>query len=402
MPKSRKRRTKQGKRRSSPKRRNDPWSCMTADELMRNLAVLRATDDAERRGDARAALDLMEEHPGGFGFWRPWRVRALLQMAIFGSLLPPWATSRWILAQAGQQLPDQRGGLESRRVQRALELAVELRGGRASLPGGDPRDALCKVMDHDWVFRQLHLYEFGGLRYFLGRRASADLVSGADRIQEWAAAPMGGFRFLGSQSATVTWVDLAVGEPVVTPNIGSAVLVEPGECVIGRLVPIEGGAMFEGAPLVVPEAVAVRVARDPASWIDALRPASEGTAGPEVAAAGDTSGLLSDVPMAVWMYAVTDGGGLADATSAPSSVQLAKASLNLARAALERSGQPDKDGLDPWGCLSAAVLSPSVAAALAETVGPADREVLVRLGERLAEPAASWCNELADSLTQVA
>ena len=279
---------------------------MDGDELMRNVAVLRATDDAERRGDARAALDLMEEHPGGFGFWRPWRVRALLQMAMFGSLLPPWATSRWILAQAGQQLPDQRGGLESRRVQRALELAVELRGGRASLPGGDPRDALCKVMDHDWVFRQLHLYEFGGLRHFLGRGASADLVSGADRIQEWAAAPMGGFRLLGSQSATVTWEDLAVGEPVVTPNIGSAVLVEPGECVIGRLVPIEGGAMFEGVPLVVPEAVAVRVARDPASWIDALRSTSEGTAGREVEAAGDTSGLLSDVPMSVWMYAVCD------------------------------------------------------------------------------------------------
>ena len=160
--------------------------------------------------------------------------------------------------------------------------------------------------------------------------------------------------------------------------------------------------MFEGVPLVVPEAVAVRVARDPASWIDALRPASEGTSGREVEAAGDTSGLLSDVPMSVWMYAVCEGGGLADQTSVPSSVQLAKASLELARAALDRSGQPDKDGLDPWGCLSAAVLCPSVAAALAETVGPADRDVLARLGESLAEPAASWCTELADSLRDAA
>lgn len=375
---------------------------MDGDELMRNLAVLRATDDAERRGDARAALDLMEGHPGGLGFWRPWRARMLLQLAMFGSLLPPWATSRWILAQAGQQLPEQRGGLESRRAQRALELAVELRGGRASLPGGDPRDALCKVMDHDWVFRQLHLYEFGGLRHFLARRASADLVSGAERIQEWAAAPMGGFRLLGSQSATVTWEDLAVGEPVVTPNIGGACLVEPGECVIGRLVPIEGGAMFEGAPLVVPEAVAVRVALDPPSWIDALRSTPESTAGPDIAAAGDTCGFLNDVPMAVWMYAVCENGGLADLTSAPSSVQLAKASLDLARAALEGSRQPDEDELDPWGCLSAAVLCPSVAAALAETIGPADREVFARLAEVLAEPAASWCNELASSLSDAA
>jgi hypothetical protein len=68
---------------------------MDADELTRNLAVLRATDDAERRGDAKEALDLMEEHPGGVAFWRPWRARALLQMAMFGSLLPPCATSRW-------------------------------------------------------------------------------------------------------------------------------------------------------------------------------------------------------------------------------------------------------------------------------------------------------------------
>ena len=208
---------------------------------------------------------------------------------------------------------------------------------------------------------------------------------------------MGGFRLLGSQPATVTWEDLAVGEPVVTPNIGSACLVEPGECVIGRLVPIEGGAMFEGVPLVVPEAVAVRVARDPASWIDALRSTSEGTAGPEVAAAGDTSGLLSDVPMSVWMYAVCESGGLADRTSALSPVQLAKASLNLARTALERSEPPDEDELDP-GAASRRPCCLRVGAALAETVGPADRDVLDRLGEVLAEPAASWCRTLAGSL----
>jgi hypothetical protein len=282
-----------------------------------------------------------------------------------------------------------------------MELAVELRGGRASLPGGDPRDVLCTLMDHDWVFRQLQLYEFGGLRHFLERAASADLVSGADRIQEWAASPMGGFRLVASQPGTVTWQGLAGGEPVVTPNIGSGTLVAPGECVIGRLVPIEGGAMFEGAPLVVPDAAAQRVALDPTSWIDALRSTPGGTAGPDIAAAGDTSALLNDVPMPVWRYAVCESGGLTDRTSPPSSAQLAKASLDLARAALEQ-GEPDEDELDPWSCLSAAVLYPSVAAALAETVRPADREVLVRLGEVLAEPAASWCHELADSLTQVA
>jgi hypothetical protein len=41
-----------------------------------------------------------------------------------------------------------------------------------------------------------------------------------------------------------------------------------------------------------------------------------------------------------------------------------------------------------------------VAGALVATVGPDGREVLVRLGERLVEPAASWCRELADLLAQ--
>jgi hypothetical protein len=239
---------------------------MSADELMRNVAVLRATDDAERRGDARAALDLMEGHPGGFGFWRPWRVRALLQMAMFGSLLPPWATSRWILAQALQHL-GQPGGGPDRRVHRALDQAIELRGGRARLPGRDPIDTVCRVMDNDWVFRQLHLYELGGLRHFLDRVASPDLVAGADRIRDWAKSPMGGYRLLTQDAATVTWQDLGAGEPILTANIGSAALVVPGECVIGRMVPIEAGAMFESAPLLVPEDVAIRVRSiPPAGW----------------------------------------------------------------------------------------------------------------------------------------
>jgi hypothetical protein len=89
MPKSRKRRTKSGKRRSnSSKPRTDHSSRMDADELTRNLAVLRATDDAERRGDAKEALDLMEEHPGGVAFWRPGRARMLLQLALSGRCCP--------------------------------------------------------------------------------------------------------------------------------------------------------------------------------------------------------------------------------------------------------------------------------------------------------------------------
>ena len=290
---------------------------------MRNLAVLRATDDAERRGDARAALDLMEEHPGGLAFWRPRRVRLLCQIAMFGPLLPRWATSRWILAQALQHL-GQPGGGPDRRVHRALDQAIELRGGRARLPGRDPMDAVCRVMDNDWVLRQLHLYELGGLRHFLDRVASPDLVAGADRIRDWAKSPMGGYRLLTQDAATVTWQDLGAGEPILTANIGSAALVVPGECVIGRMVPIEAGAMFESAPLLVPEDVAIRVALDPSCWLDAFRATPGGTTSPEITPVGDRAGLLSDVPVPVWFPAVCVAGGLTDVASIPMPEQLAK------------------------------------------------------------------------------
>lgn len=401
MPKSRKRRPKRSGRdtRSAQRRTSRPYA--NPREYARDLALLQAADDAERRGDAMQALATMAAHPNGLAFWRPWRVRALGQIAMFGPLLPRWATSRWILAQALQHLGPP-GGPANRRAHRALEQAIDLRGGRDRLPGRDPLDAVCKVMDHDWVFRQLHLYECGGLRYFLEGVAAPDLVSGADRIRDWATTPMGGFRLLGREARTVTWEDLALGEPVPTANIGAASLVVPGDCVIGRMVPIDAGAMFESAPLIVPEDVALQVAQDPRSWFDVLRSTPRGTASSGIHAAGDSSGLLSDVPTPLWLLALSEGGGLTDLASVPTSDRLAKATLTLARAAIGGSWQVKDDEIDPWSCLAAALVSPTLAEAMAATVAPGDREVLARLGELLAEPAASWCRELAETPTWAA
>ena len=403
MPQSRKRRPKKrsGRENRTAQQRRASRPYPDPREYARDIALLQAADDAERRGDAMLALETMAAHPDGLAFWRPWRVRALGQVTMFGPLLPGWARSRWILAQALQHLGPQ-GGVVGRRVHRALETAIDLRGGRDRLPGRDPADAVCKVMDHDWVFRQLHLYELGGLRYFLDRVAAPDLVSGADRIRDWATAPMGGFRLLKREPGTVVWQDLALGDPVPTANIGSANLVVPGDCVIGRMVPIEAGAMFETAPLFVPEDVAVQVAREPGSWIDALRSTPGGTANPGVLAAGDCSGLLSDVPTAVWMLALSEAGGLPDLAPDPTTDDLAKATLTLAHAAVGCSWRVADDEIDPWSCLAAALVSPALAEALAETVVSADRDVLARLGELLAEPAASWCRQLAEPPTEAA
>jgi len=234
------------------------------------LKTMVAVDDAERRGDAEAALLLMSSRllgPDRQPFWRPMRVSRLSQVVLLGSRLPRWAVSRWIVAQAHDWLA--RPGDPVRGE--ALARAVEVRGGTAGLSTRDEVDAQCKIFDHDWVFRQLYLYELGGLERFLSSRATPDLLVGADRVRDWARAPMGALRLVERTPGTVCWQRVETGARVVLPNIGSAVVVTPGQHVLGRLVPLESGCMLESAPLLVPAETAERVAADPASWVDAVR-----------------------------------------------------------------------------------------------------------------------------------
>jgi hypothetical protein len=400
MPKSRKRRPRRssGSRTSSRQRSREPRAELK--ELEPWLGTMFAADDAESRGDAEAALALMSRMPlgpDGKPFWRPWRVRYLAQLAGLGPLLPRWATSRWILAQALQSLHE-----ESRdRARRAIEIAIDLRGGQGELPGLDAMDAKCKVMDHDWVYRQVFLYELGGLDDFLRRHASADLVAGADRIREWARAPVGAYRLCDRAADVATWEDLSTGAEIRVANIGSGALVLPEERVIGRLVPIEGGSMFEAAPMVVTRGVAEQVAQDPAGWLGSLFAARDEVAGGEIVPgrSQDGGGLLSDVPAMVWRYAVLDGRPIPPASALTSAT--AKAILELARVQLV-TPVDDQSDLDAWACLSAGLLEPGMSLALLEVIEPRDREVIHQLAERLAEPAASLCREMAADLGQAA
>jgi hypothetical protein len=108
------------------------------------------------------------------------------------------------------------------------------------------------------------------------------------------------------------------------------------------------------------------------------------------------------VPVPVWFPAVRVAGGLTDVASTPTPEQLAKASLTLAHAAVDGSWRTEGDEVDTWPCLAAALLTQPIAEALLDTIAPADRDVLVRLGDLLAEPAASWCRKLADALPEAA
>jgi hypothetical protein len=147
-----------------------------------------AVDEAERRGDAMTALELMEKRPlgpDGRLFWRPSRIERLAQVVLLGPVLPPWATSRWILAQAHETF----GSRGDRRRQRCQQLALDVRGGTQGLSVHDEVDAMCKLMDHDWVYRQLFLYELGGLDDFIGTAATRTCSSAPTGSRSGAERP---------------------------------------------------------------------------------------------------------------------------------------------------------------------------------------------------------------------
>ena len=357
------------------------------------LAQMAAADEAERRGDARGALDKIEERlldTNGNLFWRGERIIRLSQLAAFGPLLPRWATSRWLLEQTVQEL----GSSRSRILDRALQTVSDLHGGLDHVrrpPGEDPR---IKVFEHDWVFRQCALYELGGLASYL-RRVPLHLFASADRIDEWARTPMGGIRCLERAAATTVWEDLASGDRIETANIGSAAMMFLGECAIGRLVPVEGGRMFETVPLRVPEPVARAVAAGPVDWLEALRDAIR--SGEEIDTDGGRFGFLTDVPPVVSV--VTMYGDLDLLDRYP---ERAAGFLASVRRAYDEEPIDDPDVVDVWACVAAELLHPNLLSALAAALRPEDSELYARLARTVAEPAATLCRLLASEARDVA
>lgn len=346
--------------------------------------AMQDADEAERRGDAEAALAAIrrrEIDPNGRPFWRACRVQSLEQLVALGSAAPGWAVSRWVLAQALQHLdPAEMGRATASRSARAAEVAIELRGGLAGLPGVDDVDRQVKVNDHDWMARQLQLYDLGALEAFLSTAATPDLVASADRIEEWAFAAMGGFRYLGASGGTLLWRDLETQTVFQTLNIGSAALVLKGEHVIGRLVPTAGGPILEGPPLVVPREVARDVARHPSAWLSVLQGAGE-LVREETINLYDPSWrtVLSDVPIFQTTMVLLSHGSTAASF------------MSLARDVLDLSLREVDDGSEDWwegsALLHAAVVSPGVLAALDGALGPHDLEVLAEVAPLVAEPA---------------
>lgn len=359
------------------------------------LQVMQAVLQAEARGDAAGALELISARPcdtEGRIFWNPHRISRLAQITQLGTLLPGWATSRWIVEQSLIQMdPTLRPAHEE-----AMRIAIELRGGPAALSGVDALDAQVKVMDHDWVFKQLVVYEYGGLARFLHAWASPDLVAGADDIDAWVTAPVRALRLESREPSVLRWTDLTTDQELVVPNLGAAVLELPGEHALARVVPTAEGPMFDGVPLGVTEGSARRAANDPASWLDALWP----DAGTDDHFADLVHGnqLLTDVPDRLRLLALGD--------RLPRSSELTEDSMASAAIALARemvAGRPAAhESWDLWPCLAAELVAPDVFPRLERCVGPSDRPCLDALRDVMPSPAAEICGVLADALDAAA
>ena len=357
------------------------------------MRTLFQADEAERRGDAAGALALMEaagtdDH--GRPIWRPWRMQYLAQFADLGSVLPRWAHSRWILAQAGQWLDaDNR-----RSVHSAMQRAIDVRGGMGCLPGRDADDRRARVMDHDWVYRQLVLYDMGKLDRFCRRRAAADLLAGADDMGAWSRASIDAYRLLERHPDSIMWQRERDEEVLRTPNAGCASMLWPGDPVLGRVVPTGSQQIFESAPLPVTDAVASRVAADPDSWLAALAEWDLYREVVPLTRPTEHAGLLVELAPRTWQNVVRDQP---DTLTLPffSPVELAEGALSLGQFLLDEFEPPDFPHLDTWACLAAAFIEPAVVRHLVGHANAGERALLARLAGTLSEPASTVCRRLA-------
>ncbi|MFI5626791.1 hypothetical protein ACIA03_25255 [Nocardioides sp. NPDC051685] len=361
-----------------PNRFGDPRRRSFAEKVVDSpyWPAMFAVNDAEARGDVDAALGIIHKTSDQLDkeqFWHPSRLERLEQMHLLGVLMPRWAHSRWIVAQAMQ-------GTHPRnqwRMSKAINAALDVRGGPD--PVRDREADRIQIMDRDWVYRQAFLYDLGGLEVFLRHNASGDLIAGADRIWEWVGAPMRGVRLLEREPRHLLWEDPETGEQVRTINLGAGMLIEDGECAIGRIVPLASGWMFETAPLRVPDEVAYAVADEPDRWIEALRDA------------------CAQDPSEIWIRrGLRDYGLLTD---------IPHALVNLAMdAGLHAFHHPDDEELaelfthpaDYPACLAAWLVRPETITALRAGLPPEGRAALVGFADFVREPAAGLIRDLVD------
>lgn len=240
----------------------------------RDLEEIRAETDAEARGDARAAW---EHHMAGLVVEESLRRHQLRELADLGAAAPGWMFSRWCLDQAYRWMLF----TEDPRADEMVRLVLAAtHADHLDTVVGDPgalKEYGTLVAASDWLVQQLCVYSAGGLRDFLDLRAQPELLARADRISEWAAAPMRVHRLEEMRGSVLVVRDLVDDESRELLNLGAFNEGYLGDHVLGRLVPISAPPhlMFDSRPVSLDAptanhaAAAIRRGGD-ADWLDAL------------------------------------------------------------------------------------------------------------------------------------
>ena len=107
---------------------------------------------------------------------------------------------------------------------------------------------------------------------------SHELLERTDELVGWADAPIRVCRveYVDPERTLPMRVrDLTSGQALELLDLGAA--VEPGQHVLGRVVPISaapGGVMFDWRPLPIDAEMAEAVADDPRRWLTTINPPS--------------------------------------------------------------------------------------------------------------------------------
>lgn len=291
MPKSRQRRTRkhstsaQRRGRSTRKAERHLVATLRPGQSLEHLlteedeAALAAEVDAAARGDARAAW---EHHMAGLIVEESLHRHRLRELADLGADAPGWMYSRWCVDQAYRWMLLNLDPRTDEMVRLVLVAAhLEHVEGIMDDPVAFPEYGTL-VASCDWLVKQLCVYHSDGLRDFLDVRAEAGLVSRADRIEEWADAPLRVHRWEGRRSGILVVRDLVDDTNVELLDLGAFNEGVHGDHVLGRVVPISVPPyrMFDSRPVPVDRstanhtAAAIRRGGD-LGWLEAVAVARE-------------------------------------------------------------------------------------------------------------------------------
>ncbi len=264
MPRSRKRRTRPVSHDLRRARRRRDRRLKTLDDIVNTppteaeAAAYVAALEAGARGDVAESLRREFEAMGRVSTPHLAVVKDLLDL---GDAAPPWAYSRFCadLAYRRMLLAEHQG------VQQAVRVVLAALHPSTYAALDDPRSLTrvgTQIAAMDPLAVDLAVFEFGGLRDYLDDVARPGLLDRADRVHEWASAPMGVYGFVDFRGCRLVLHDLVADEEVEVLNVGAMSETDDDRALVGRVVPIsaEPGLMFAARPVAVDPVTAFDVA----------------------------------------------------------------------------------------------------------------------------------------------